>query len=85
MRMVSVACEAARRLVAISFSRCSAGRLSMARPWMVLASLKIQSVGSLSGFDSRASAGHWPNWFSSRSVCAQIKYPLSVSLFIAVT
>ena len=32
LRMVSVACEAARRPVAISFSMCSGGRLSIARP-----------------------------------------------------
>ena len=57
MRMVSKTCEAAKRLVAILFSRCSGDRLSMARPWMVLASLKIQSVGSLGEFDSRASVG----------------------------
>jgi hypothetical protein len=68
--MVSLACEAARRLVAILLSRRSGGRLSMARPWMVLASLRIRSVESLSEFGSRASAGQWPNWVSSRSVCA---------------
>jgi hypothetical protein len=57
MRMLSVACEAARRLVAISFSRCSGGSLSITRPCMALASLNIRSVESLSGFDSRTSVG----------------------------
>ena len=62
VRMGSVACEAAQRLVEISFSIYSRGRLSRARPWMVLASLKALSVGSLSGFDSSASVGQWPSW-----------------------
>jgi hypothetical protein len=57
MRMEYVACEAARRLVAISFWRYSGGRLSRARPLMELASLKVRSVGSLRGFNSRASVG----------------------------
>ncbi len=49
---------------------------------MVLASLSIRSVGSLSGLDSRASVGQWPNWVSRRSVCAWARYPLSVSLCV---
>jgi hypothetical protein len=82
MRMESVACEAARRLVVISFSGHSRGRLSRARPWMVLASLRVLSVGSLRRYDSRASVGQWPNGVRSRSVCAWAMYPLSVSLFM---
>ena len=70
IRMESVACEADLKLDAISFSRYSRGRLSRARPRMVLASLRVRSVGSLSGFDSRASVGQCPNWVRSRRVCA---------------
>jgi hypothetical protein len=52
---------------------------------MVLATLKIRSAGSLSGFDSRASLGQWPNWVSSHCKCAWARYSLFVSLFIVVT
>jgi len=78
-------CEATRRQIGISFSRYSGGKLSRARPRIELASLKILSVGSLRGLESRASVGQWPNWVRSRRVCAWAMYPLSVSLFVVRT
>ena len=85
MRMEYVARGATRRLVAISFSRYSGGRFSRARPLIELASLKVRSVGSLSGLDSRASVGQWPSQVRSRRMCAWAMYPLSVSLFMVRT
>ena len=52
---------------------------------MMLASLKIKSVRSLSGFDSKAFVGQWPNWVCRVCACAWARYPLYVSLFIVVT
>ena len=42
---------------------------------MELASLELRSVGSLRGFDSRASVGQCSNWIRRRRVCAWARYP----------
>ena len=52
---------------------------------MELVSLKMRSVGSLRGLDSRASVGQCPDWVRSRRICAWARYPLSVSLFMVRT
>ena len=50
---------------------------------MLLASLRIRSVGSLSGLDSIASHGQWLNCDRRRWACAWAVNPLSESLFMA--
>ncbi len=49
MRVLSVACEAARSEVAMEFSRVSGGRFSNYRFGIVLAIRRILRVGSLRG------------------------------------
>jgi hypothetical protein len=57
MRVLSVACEAARSEVAIEFSHVSGGRFSSCRFGIVLAMRRILRMGSLRGLDSIASVG----------------------------
>ena len=82
MRASSTACDAARRLVAISLLSSSGGRFSGSSPLMELTRRRIRSVSSFSGLDSKASVRQRLNWVRMRRAWEWARYPLSVSLFI---
>ncbi len=79
---MSLACDAALSLFAIAFSWDSGCRIGNSRSFTNLANRRMRSVGSFRGFYSRASVGQCPYWVRRCSMCAWVRYPLSVSLFI---
>ena len=81
-RMLSTSIETSLMLVVMSLSWWRGGRPSNSRPGMWLASLRMRSVGSLSGLDSSASHGQWLNCDRMRWACAWAVNPLSESLFM---
>ena len=65
----------------IALAWCRGGRLSNPRPGIVLACLRMRSVGIFRGLDSNASSGQWSNRDMSRLTWAWAVKPLSEYLF----
>ena len=83
-RILSKSSEASLMLVVIWLSWWRDGRPSNSNPGMLLASLRIRSVGSLSWFVSSASHGQWLNCVMRRCAWACAVNPLSESLFMTL-
>ena len=81
-RVLATAVEAFRMLVVMSLSWWRGCRQSYSSLGIWLASLRMRSVGSLSGLDSIASRGQWLNCDRRRWIWAWAVNPLSESLFI---
>ena len=81
-RVLSTSVDAFLMLVVMALSWWRGGRPSYSSLGMGLASLRMRSVGSLSGLGYSASRGQWLNCDWRRWTWAWAVNPLSVSLFM---
>ncbi len=83
MRVLSVACEAARSELAMEFSCVSGGRFSSCRFEIMLAMRSILRMGSKKrGLDYITSVGQWLNCVRMRCAWEWARHPRSESLFM---